>query len=147
MSQMKRSKLAVTDAAARLRAGESLDAVAADADITRHTLMDRLGKAGFSTDGTSRSSEQRSELRTYLSSALLRWHEPWMAEAICAQTDPEAFYPEKGEATADAKRICQGCPVRQVCLEYAMEHKELFGVWGGLSVRDRRKLSAGQVAA
>lgn len=66
--------------------------------------------------------------------------EPWMGEAICAQTDSEAFFPEKGGTTKPAKQICATCPVRSQCLEYAMDHDERFGVWGGLSERERRKL-------
>lgn len=64
----------------------------------------------------------------------------WQAEALCAQTDPEAFFPEKGGSTRDAKRICASCQVRSECLEYALEHDERFGIWGGLSERERRKL-------
>lgn len=64
----------------------------------------------------------------------------WQAEALCAQTDPEAFFPEKGGSTRDAKRICQSCAVRAQCLEYALENDERFGIWGGLSERERRKL-------
>ncbi|MDY6051106.1 MAG: WhiB family transcriptional regulator [Rothia sp. (in: high G+C Gram-positive bacteria)] len=64
----------------------------------------------------------------------------WQADALCAQTDPEAFFPEKGGSTRDAKRVCSECPVRQACLEYAMENDERFGIWGGLSERERRRL-------
>ncbi|NLE96841.1 MAG: WhiB family transcriptional regulator [Propionibacterium sp.] len=64
----------------------------------------------------------------------------WQAEALCAQTDPEAFFPEKGGSTRDAKRVCQTCTVRTECLEYALAHDERFGIWGGLSERERRKL-------
>lgn len=64
----------------------------------------------------------------------------WQAEALCAQTDPEAFFPEKGGSTRDAKRICTGCQVRAECLEYALQNDERFGIWGGLSERERRKL-------
>ncbi len=53
--------------------------------------------------------------------------------ALCAQTDPEAFFPEKGGSTREAKRICLGCEVRSECLEYALRHDERFGIWGGLS--------------
>src|ERR1700760_655184 len=60
--------------------------------------------------------------------------------ALCGQTDPEAFFPEKGGSTREAKRICQGCDVRSECLEYALAHDERFGIWGGLSERERRKL-------
>lgn len=64
----------------------------------------------------------------------------WQADALCAQTDPEAFFPEKGGSTRDAKRVCSQCPVREACLEYAMENDERFGIWGGLSERERRRL-------
>ena len=62
---------------------------------------------------------------------------------LCAQTDPEAFFPEKGGSTREAKRICLGCEVRDGCLEYALAHDERFGIWGGLSERERRRLKRG----
>jgi len=64
----------------------------------------------------------------------------WQERALCAQTDPEAFFPEKGGSTREAKRVCQSCDVRSECLEYALEHDERFGIWGGLSERERRRL-------
>jgi WhiB family redox-sensing transcriptional regulator len=64
----------------------------------------------------------------------------WQGDALCAQTDPEAFFPEKGGSTRDAKRICSGCEVKAQCLEYALANDERFGIWGGLSERERRKL-------
>lgn len=64
----------------------------------------------------------------------------WQERALCAQTDPEAFFPEKGGSTREAKRVCTGCDVRSECLEYALENDERFGIWGGLSERERRKL-------
>jgi WhiB family transcriptional regulator, redox-sensing transcriptional regulator len=64
----------------------------------------------------------------------------WQENALCAQTDPEAFFPEKGGSTREAKRICSGCDVRAECLEYALAHDERFGIWGGLSERERRRL-------
>lgn len=64
----------------------------------------------------------------------------WQERALCAQTDPEAFFPEKGGSTREAKRVCEACEVRQECLEYALEHDERFGIWGGLSERERRRL-------
>lgn len=68
----------------------------------------------------------------------------WQDRAICSQTDPEAFFAEKGGTTKPAKLICQRCPVRQECLEYALEHDERWGVWGGLSERERRKMKRGE---
>ena len=67
----------------------------------------------------------------------------WQENALCAQTDPEAFFPEKGGSTREAKRICLGCDVRDKCLEYALANDERFGIWGGLSERERRRLKRG----
>ena len=67
----------------------------------------------------------------------------WQDRALCAQTDPEAFFPEKGGSTREAKKICLGCEVRHECLDYAREHDERFGIWGGLSERERRRLKRG----
>ena len=64
----------------------------------------------------------------------------WQDRALCAQTDPEAFFPEKGGSTREAKRVCRSCEVRAECLEYALGHDERFGIWGGLSERERRRL-------
>ena len=72
--------------------------------------------------------------------------EEWQDRALCAQTDPEAFFPEKGGSTREAKRICLGCEVRDECLEYALANDERFGIWGGLSERERRRLKRGIVS-
>ena len=64
----------------------------------------------------------------------------WQRDALCSQTDPEAFFPEKGGSTRDAKRICAGCDVKAQCLEFALANDQRFGIWGGLSERERRKL-------
>jgi hypothetical protein len=69
--------------------------------------------------------------------------EPWMQEGLCAQTDPEAFFPEKGGSTRAAKAICAGCPVIDECLRYALDNDERFGIWGGLSERERRRVKKG----
>jgi WhiB family redox-sensing transcriptional regulator len=66
--------------------------------------------------------------------------ESWRLDGLCAETDPEAFFPEKGGSTRDAKRVCAGCPVRLECLEYALGNDERFGIWGGLSERERRRV-------
>ena len=64
----------------------------------------------------------------------------WRLDALCAETDPEAFFPEKGGSTREAKRVCTGCAVRAECLESALTNDERFGIWGGLSERERRRL-------
>lgn len=65
---------------------------------------------------------------------------PWATEARCLNADPDVFFPEKGGSTREAKRICGECPVRPECLEWALENDERFGIWGGMSERERRKL-------
>lgn len=64
----------------------------------------------------------------------------WFGRALCKETDPEAFFPERGGSTREAKRICARCEVREECRDYAMGNDERFGVWGGLSERERRRL-------
>ena len=71
----------------------------------------------------------------------------WAADALCAQTDPELFFPERGGATWEARRVCAGCPVRAECLDYALLHDERFGIWGGESERSRRRLKHSRGAA
>lgn len=66
--------------------------------------------------------------------------ESWQERALCSQTDPEAFFPEKGGSTREAKKICTGCEVKVECLEYALANDERFGIWGGLSERERRRI-------
>lgn len=72
----------------------------------------------------------------------LSWHD----RALCAQTDPEAFFPEKGGSTREAKRVCGSCDVAKECLEYALANDERFGIWGGLSERERRRAKRAQAS-
>ena len=68
----------------------------------------------------------------------------WESDAACATTDPELFFPEKGGSTKSAKGICAGCDVRARCLQYAMDRNEQYGIWGGLSERERHALRVGR---
>jgi WhiB family transcriptional regulator, redox-sensing transcriptional regulator len=95
------------------------------AEGSGHTFVDLLG--------VSDSTE----------AALSNGELAWQDRALCAETDPEAFFPEKGGSTREAKRVCRGCEVRSECLEYALEHDEKFGIWGGLSERERSRLRRG----
>ena len=66
-------------------------------------------------------------------------------QAGCAQTGAgDVWYPEKGGTTHDAKVVCAACPVRQRCLEVALANDERFGVFGGLSPNERRKVARGE---
>jgi len=62
-------------------------------------------------------------------------------EPVCAQTDPEIWFPDKGEAVAAAKKLCNTCPLKEICLEFAITNQETYGVWGGLGAKARYKLA------
>ena len=65
----------------------------------------------------------------------------WMDRGLCAEVDPELHFPEKGGSARAAKRVCRACTVRAECLDYALGVGDrLYGVWGGLSERERRPL-------
>ncbi|WP_026424961.1 WhiB family transcriptional regulator [Actinokineospora inagensis] len=99
--------------------------------------MQGLGDGGRVVEWGERSTE---DLGVFAGIFDETEEQEWQERALCAQTDPEAFFPEKGGSTREAKRICLGCEVRAECLEYALAHDERFGIWGGLSERERRKL-------
>jgi len=71
----------------------------------------------------------------------------WRERAGCRGADLEVFFPGRGETAEPARRICAGCPVRQPCLDYAISHGIVDGIWGGLTERDRRALRTRHVSA
>lgn len=71
----------------------------------------------------------------------------WRELGLCQQVDSELFFPDKGGSTKEAKRVCAACEVRPQCLEAAMANDERFGIWGGLSERERRRLKRQSGAA
>ena len=64
----------------------------------------------------------------------------WQDEANCLGVDPDLFFPERGASTREAKEVCQGCVVKDDCLEFALQNGEKFGIWGGMSERERRRI-------
>lgn len=64
----------------------------------------------------------------------------WQSRANCLGVDPDLFFPERGASTKEAKEVCRGCVVRADCLEYALQNGEKFGIWGGMSERERRRI-------
>lgn len=109
----------------------------------RRTAMDEMDGSSSSPDNRDLRQDRWAPIPDVPLVAGL-FDEPdqqeWQERALCAQTDPEAFFPEKGGSTREAKRICSGCEVRAECLEYALAFDERFGIWGGLSERERRRL-------
>ncbi len=96
--------------------------------------------ADFSAGFTSDYSADAEPMSASQWPATPTGDETWRLDALCAETDPEAFFPEKGGSTREAKRVCSGCDVRAECLESALANDERFGIWGGLSERERRRL-------
>jgi hypothetical protein len=68
--------------------------------------------------------------------------EPWTNGAVCRDADPDTFFPHPTDVIGvkNAKRICVGCPVRNECARHAFVFDERFGIWGGLTERERRSL-------
>jgi WhiB family redox-sensing transcriptional regulator len=72
--------------------------------------------------------------------------EPWMAEARCRSMDPEIFFPTDGLGVQRAAAICETCPVKEACLEYALVNGIQHGVFGGVSERARVRLRRARAA-
>ena len=68
-------------------------------------------------------------------------------QANCLGVDPDLFFPERGASTREAKEVCRGCVVREDCLEFALANGEKFGIWGGLSERERRRIRRARALA
>lgn len=64
----------------------------------------------------------------------------WDLSAACRNTHPRMFFTEDPTGMAYARMVCARCSVRSECLEYALANGEKFGIWGGLSPRERRRI-------
>jgi WhiB family transcriptional regulator, redox-sensing transcriptional regulator len=64
----------------------------------------------------------------------------WQDGANCKGANADLFFPERGASTRTAKSICRECQVRAECLEFAIVTGEKFGIWGGMSERERRRV-------
>jgi hypothetical protein len=76
--------------------------------------------------------------RGSLSAALRHSGLPVLDGALCAQVDPELWFPKLGSPSSAALLICQDCPARVDCLEWALTAREEHGIWGGMTPRQRR---------
>jgi WhiB family redox-sensing transcriptional regulator len=127
------------DLAARLRAGETLGDLTVEYERTPAVISRKISMAGFNGHTGEPRTSRRDE--DGLTVPMHEWSfPPWVDQALCAQVDPEIFFPDKGGSTREAKAVCRACPVRLQCLEYALANSERFGIYGGLAERERRKL-------
>lgn len=142
----KRSALPpMSDVAADLREGVDLGDLATALGVTHEQLRHRLNKGGWGGDGHPMTPEPTDPLREALAT-FLRGDLSWQDEASCAQIGGDVWYPDKGAVPFAGKRTCAACPVREECLEYALDNDEKWGTWGGLSPRERRKLKKERAA-
>ena len=71
----------------------------------------------------------------------------WTRDALCAQVGGDEWFPDKGQAATEARRICHRCPAMVECREWAIERHEPEGIWGGLSPRQRMRVRLDRAAA
>jgi WhiB family redox-sensing transcriptional regulator len=86
-------------------------------------------------------------MQTFFSELDVIHRRTWQSRANCLGVDPDFFFPERGASTREAKAVCAGCEVRADCLEYALVNGEKFGIWGGLSERERRRIRRARALA
>jgi len=109
-----------------------------------HVMNQITGPAGTLT---SARTTNPSVTETTVSIEPIEPEESWQDFANCLGVDPDLFFPERGASTKEAKAVCRACVVREDCLEYALENSEKFGIWGGLSERERRRLRRARALA
>ncbi len=73
--------------------------------------------------------------------------ENWQDDANCLGVDTSLFFPERGASTREAKEVCRGCVVVKQCLEFALQNGEKYGIWGGLTERERKRIRRQRAAA
>ena len=66
----------------------------------------------------------------------------WIEQALCAEIDPELFFPDKGGPARDAIKVCKRCPVQEPCLQFAIDNRIIDGIWGGQVPNQRKRKHA-----
>ncbi len=79
-------------------------------------------------------------MQSKLIEALAMGELSWQDYANCRGADADLFFPERGASTRKAKAICGECQVKAQCLDFAIDVGEKFGIWGGMSERERRRV-------
>ena len=137
-----REDIVFVDAPERTRFGAPLGKLAG---IVGKAILTGAAQPGEKASDTGERSSQkdfsaRQAKATVAASLVVAANigEEWVHRAACRKTDPETFFSDFGKARA--KAICAGCVVRAECLEGALDRQEKYGVWGGLTGRERNKL-------
>lgn len=62
-------------------------------------------------------------------------------EPACSQSDPDEWFPDQGGSSSHAKKVCNECPLKDPCLQFALLNNEIHGIWGGVSAKNRQKMA------
>lgn len=129
-----------SDLAALIREGYDCAELATSYGVSQSTIRQRILKAGWSSE-TGQPLVYVPPVDEDLVALVKAFVFPvWFDDANCLGTDPEAFFPEKGGSTRQAKAVCGRCDVAAECLDWALDSDERFGIFGGLSERERRRI-------
>lgn len=123
-----------------LRDGATLAEVGEVFGLSKTAIRGRLNTGGWNSGTGQPHGTPEPEVKPPQASFLFI-DQPWATDALCAQTDPELWFPDKGAANRQAKAVCAACFIQAECLDWALTTNERFGIWGGLSERERRKLT------
>lgn len=138
----RRAKYRIADVLDQIRNGTPYTEQAHELGISADYLRAQIATAGYdSTTGLPRTTKPPRRAQDNQAPAVADL--PDLPGALCTQVDPEIFFPDKGGPTSAAKAVCARCDVRTKCLTWAVDNGERYGVWGGVSERDRRKLEKG----
>lgn len=145
----KRAAATRAEAITRFRAGYTIDSVARATDLSRPALRDIATDAGLiaNPDGRTYTVPPAGTVVLTLVPAQPAQSGDWRDDAACASTDPEIFHPNKGESPRPAKNVCKACPVRAHCLEFALLTDQRYGVWGGTTEQERRRMRTARTRA
>ena len=127
----------IRDLAARCRDGADFRELAAELGVAYSTLMARFSAAGFATTGETTQQAQRRELRESRGG---QDRPLWMAAGACLDHHPDLWFADPGHAQAMAREICNGCPSRLECLDWAIDTNQQYGIFGGLGREERVNL-------
>lgn len=140
------------DVAAALAAGDLYRNIASQFGISINTVAHHAKRLGYRRRSARRSEIHPGALTPFADEdetpGTLRGTPPWMRLGACRDTqDPDLFYPRYDRESGPAKHICQSCPVRTICLDWAVSNREVHGVWGATSERERLHLISQDVTA
>jgi WhiB family redox-sensing transcriptional regulator len=119
---------------------ESVDGAGAVVELDSSQEEELESASGSDADSAPVVSPASVGAITRMARKNLQLDTSWQELANCLGVDPDLFFPERGASTREAKEVCRGCVVREDCLEFALANGEKFGIWGGMSERERRRI-------